>query len=198
VTWTKQQSRSFFLKERAQLNSTDTDHLNRRIASRLLTILTERSVRYLHCFLADSSRHEVDTFLLRHLLQPKLPELMWAAPRIIPGTRIMEHYVWEDATDFTLNRWGIKEPDPITSQGIAVQTIDAVLVPLLAYDRLGNRVGYGGGYYDRFLAQCQQDTVKIGVSFFEPIDAISDVNGWDIQLDLCVTPSTLYRWDPRF
>ena len=124
--------------------------------------------------------------------------MCWVAPRIIPGTKIMQHFVWDDATTFMPNRWGIDEPDPISSQPLATQLIDAVLVPLLAFDKQGYRVGYGGGYYDRFLAGCRPDTMRIGVSFFEPIAAISDVNEWDIPLDLCLTPSTLYRWNSRF
>jgi len=195
VIWTKQQSRAYFLEARSRITPADTEQWSALIAAQLPELLTERSVRYLHSFVADGSRKEVDTFLLRQFLQIKLPDLIWVAPRMIPGTRNIEHFVWDDTTNFTLNRWGIKEPDPYSSQVMNVQSIDAVLVPLLAYDRRGHRVGYGGGYYDRFLAQCRPDTLKIGVSFFEPIDEISDVNAWDIRLDFCVTPFTLYRWD---
>ncbi|WP_373330882.1 5-formyltetrahydrofolate cyclo-ligase [Salmonirosea aquatica] len=192
---TKQQSRVFFLEERAKLTPAETEHLSRLIAGRLFHILTERSVRYLHSFLGADSRQEVDTRLLRQLLQTKIPALDWATPRIIPGTRRMEHYVWDDTTVFSVNRWGIDEPDASSAQIFDLRSIDAVLVPLLAYDRQGNRAGYGGGYYDRFLAECRSDTLKIGLSFFEPIDAISDVNAWDIRLDFCVTPFAVHRWD---
>ena len=195
MSWTKQQSRRYFLEERTSITSADTERWSRLIASQLPQLLVERSVRYLHSFLADGFRKEVDTFLLHQLLSSKLPELVWVAPRIIPDTHLMDHFVWDDATTFTFNRWGIREPDPITSQIIDHQMIDAILVPLLAYDQQGHRVGYGGGYYDRFLAECRPDALKIGVSFFGPIDAIIDVNAWDIKLDLCITPFTIHRWD---
>lgn len=171
---------------------------NAEIATRLGKILAKKPLEVLHSFVADSAKNEVNTLLIRQVLETKFPLLQWAAPRIIPGTRDMQHFLWDDATRFLPNRWGIAEPDPISSQLLDTHLIDAVLVPLLAYDRQGNRAGYGGGYYDRFLAECRSDALKFGVSFFEPIDAISDVNEWDIPLDVCVTPTTVYRWDSIF
>jgi 5-formyltetrahydrofolate cyclo-ligase len=188
---TKQESRDYFLHKRATSNPAD----NARIAAELGRTLTGKPIETIHCFVADNFRKEVDTRSIRRILRAKLPWLRWAVPRIIPSTRNMQHFVWDDGTTFIPNRWGIDEPDPISSQPLDIQRIDAVLVPLLAYDRKGHRVGYGGGYYDRFLAECRPDTWKIGLSFFEPIDAISDVNEWDIPLDVCVTPSTVYHWE---
>jgi 5-formyltetrahydrofolate cyclo-ligase len=65
--------------------------------------------------------------------------------------------------------------------------IDVVFVPLLAYDKQGNRVGYGKGFYDKFLSLCKPEVVKIGLSFFEPEDLIDDVFENDVKLDYCVT-----------
>ncbi len=114
---------------------------------------------------------------------------------MIPGTKAMEHYLWNDETKLVTNRWGIQEPDPETSQPIKIQSIDSILIPLLAFDKKGSRVGYGGGYYDRFLPQCRPDALKIGLSFFEPIEEVEDVADWDVKLDVCVTPTVVYHWD---
>lgn len=198
MSWTKQRSRAYFLEERKKITSAQAEKESERIATGLLEVLAKSPVRYLHSFIADGSRKEVDTRFIRQILQKNLPWLHWAVPRITPGTPKMQHFVWDDATSFIPNRWGIAEPDPISSQLLDTKLIDAVLVPLLAYDRQGNRAGYGGGYYDRFLAQCRADTFKIGLSFFDPIDAISDVNEWDVPLDFCVTPTAVYRWKPIF
>ena len=59
---------------------------------------------------------------------------------------------------------------------------------MLVCDSYGNRVGFGKGFYDRFLANCRSDVITIGLSFFEPIDHISDVEPWDYSLDYCITP----------
>ena len=69
-----------------------------------------------------------------------------------------------------------------------------VFVPLLAFDEKGNRVGYGKGFYDKFLAECKPEILKIGVSFFEPENIIPDVLNTDIQLDLCITPTKVYNF----
>jgi len=91
------------------------------------------------------------------------------------------------------NRWGISEP--FTGEIIDDKEIDLVLVPLLCFDEMGYRVGYGNGYYDKFLANCRKDCLKVGVSFFEPIGEIEDVREFDIRLDYCVTPEKVWRFD---
>jgi 5-formyltetrahydrofolate cyclo-ligase len=69
-----------------------------------------------------------------------------------------------------------------------------VFVPLLACDTKGNRVGYGKGFYDRFLDNCKPNVQKVGLSFFEPIAELKDVNSTDIKLNYLVTPEQVYRF----
>jgi 5-formyltetrahydrofolate cyclo-ligase len=72
--------------------------------------------------------------------------------------------------------------------------IDVVFVPLLAFDKKGHRVGYGKGFYDKFLSECKPETIKIGLSFFEPEELISDVFEDDVTLNYCVTPNGVYAF----
>jgi 5-formyltetrahydrofolate cyclo-ligase len=95
-------------------------------------------------------------------------------------------------TTFTKNRFNIFEPDG--NEVIDPQLIDAVFVPLLAFDSRGYRVGYGKGYYDRYLAGCAQDVVKLGFSYFEAIDMIEDINEFDVPLNYCITPMRVYEF----
>ncbi|MNY64409.1 5-formyltetrahydrofolate cyclo-ligase family protein [compost metagenome] len=69
-----------------------------------------------------------------------------------------------------------------------------VFVPLLAFDIHGNRIGYGKGFYDKFLAECKPETIKIGLSFFEAVNQIDDVFESDIKLDYCVAPEKIYQF----
>jgi 5-formyltetrahydrofolate cyclo-ligase len=69
-----------------------------------------------------------------------------------------------------------------------------VLIPLLAFDRKGHRVGYGKGYYDRFLRTCRKDVVKIGFSYFDPVEKIEDASRYDVRLNYCITPNDIYRF----
>ena len=102
----------------------------------------------------------------------------------------MTNCLLTDNTKFQKNEYNIYEP----VNGIEVPNakIEVVFVPLLAYDKLGNRVGYGKGFYDIFLSKCNEDVIKIGLSFFEPEEIIEDVSPTDIRLDYCVTPKTIH------
>ena len=104
----------------------------------------------------------------------------------------MTHFLLTDSTLIKKNDYNI--PEPIAGIEISNDKIEVVFVPLLAFDSLGNRVGYGKGFYDRFLTNCKPETVKIGLSFFGPEDEISDVFESDIRLDYCVTPNKSYAF----
>lgn len=100
--------------------------------------------------------------------------------------------VVNDNTTFVKNKYGIDEP----ADGLDIfpEEIDLVIVPLLAFDKSGYRVGYGKGYYDKFLKECRPDVIKIGFSYFAPINMIEDVNAFDVKLNYCVTPDTFYEF----
>jgi 5-formyltetrahydrofolate cyclo-ligase len=100
--------------------------------------------------------------------------------------------VVNDETTFELNKYGIAEP--VDGLPMFPEEIDLILVPLLAFDKHGYRVGYGKGYYDKFFKECREDVVKIGISYFDPIDAIDDVNAFDVKLDYCITPHNNYTF----
>src|SRR5690606_35011730 len=104
----------------------------------------------------------------------------------------MTHFLLTEETKIKKNNYNI--PEPISGEEIPSDKIDVVFIPLLAYDIHGNRVGYGKGFYDRFLSECRKDTLKIGLSFFEPENKREDVYEQDIPLDFCITPDTIYTF----
>jgi 5-formyltetrahydrofolate cyclo-ligase len=55
-------------------------------------------------------------------------------------------------------------------------------------------VGYGKGFYDRFLSECNPETIKIGLSFFDAEELIEGVFENDVKLDYCVTPNTVFSF----
>jgi len=93
---------------------------------------------------------------------------------------------------FITNSYGITEP----TQGNAIspELIDMVIVPLISFDKTGNRVGYGKGYYDRFLKKCRKDCLKIGFSYFTPTEKIEDINEFDVPLDYGICPDALHEF----
>ena len=98
----------------------------------------------------------------------------------------------DDNTLFETNKYGIDEP--IDGIDMFSTEIDLVIVPLLCFDTKGYRVGYGKGYYDRFLKTCRKDCIKIGFSYFEPIDKIEDVDKYDVKLNYCITPDKIFTF----
>lgn len=104
----------------------------------------------------------------------------------------MTSVIVNDETIFAPNKFGIDEP--VDGLLMFPEEIDLVIVPLLAFDANGFRVGYGKGYYDKFLKECRLDVVKVGFSYFEPVSMIDDINAFDVKLDYCITPDAVYEF----
>jgi len=141
-------------------------------------------------FYSLSEKKEVNSFILTDYLHFRNPALTIAYPRMNVADTSMEAIGVTADTPFTDNEFGITEP--VGGHLIDPLDLDMVIVPLLAIDKQGHRVGYGKGYYDRFLARCSDDCLKVGVSYFEPVDAIADTHQYDLPLDLCITPEQVY------
>lgn len=147
---------------------------------------------YFHLFLPISRQKEIDTHHILSILQDRDKHVL--IPKVMDDGGL-KHYLLTDTTKFRINAWHI--PEPITGMEIAVEKIDVVFVPLLAFDLKGNRVGYGKGFYDTFLRHCRKDVVKIGLSLFEAETSIDDIEPHDVPLDYCVTPNKTYSFSVR-
>jgi 5-formyltetrahydrofolate cyclo-ligase len=185
----KKELRKKYKELRQQLANEVLEDQSMAIANRLLS-MEIWELTYFHLFLSIEEQKEVDTEFLLQILAGRDKEIVVSKSHF--DTREMTHYLLTDNTRFQKSVYNIYEP----VDGIEVPTtkIDVVFVPLLAYDVHGNRVGYGKGFYDIFLSQCKQDVIKIGLSFFEPEQEITDVQASDIRLDYCVTPMKVYNF----
>ena len=103
------------------------------------------------------------------------------------------HFEIDQNTNFITNKLGIREP--ISKVSFDTSLIEIIIVPLLVFDKNGHRVGYGGGYYDRFMSNINDDVIKVGLSLFDPIDNISDINDKDIPLNFVVTPTSTFNFN---
>lgn len=185
----KKDLRKKYKELRQTLSEEELEDKSLAIANKLLQLDIWDNT-YFHLFLTIEEQKEVDTEYVLQILAGKDKEIVVAKSNF--ETLEMTNFLLTDNTKFQKNDYYIYEP----VDGIEVPTskIDVVFVPLLAYDTLGNRVGYGKGFYDNFLAKCKEDVIKIGLSFFEPEESIDDVSESDIRLDYCVTPMTLYSF----
>lgn len=140
---------------------------------------------YYHLYLPITSKKEVNTEYLLQILQGKDKEVILSKSDF--NTNQLKHYLLTDNTLIKTNKYGI--PEPTNGLEVPVHQIEVVFVPLLAFDKNGHRIGYGKGFYDQFLAQCQPTTLKVGLSFFEPENSFEDILPTDIPLDYCITPA---------
>jgi 5-formyltetrahydrofolate cyclo-ligase len=149
-------------------------------------------IHCVHTYLAMYEQNEIDTRNILGYLEFINPDLQVSVPKVNSETGRIEHYIFKDDMEMLINNFGIAEPTG--GKKIAATDIDVVLTPLIAFDKKGYRVGYGKGFYDKFLQQCRGDVIKIGLSFFEAEDTIDDLNQFDIPLNYCVTPQTIYHF----
>ena len=152
--------------------------------------------RWLHLFLPLARRNEPDTWpIIKRIWAEKLAVRL-AVPVVQADGVSLKHYELTPEMPLLANRWGIPEPEARAATEVPPAAFDAVLVPLLAVDAAGQRVGYGGGFYDRFLAFCRPGTQFIGLNVLdeEPVAVLADVLPTDIPLHACLTPSGLWRF----
>ncbi|GGC25423.1 5-formyltetrahydrofolate cyclo-ligase [Parapedobacter defluvii] len=186
----KQELRKRYREKRINLSTEDFLLLNQRLLEQVHR-LDMAGFSTVHLFLPIEGNREPDTYAVAEWLRHTYPHIRLVLSRTDRITHGMHHFIWAEDTLLKENHWGIPEPENGTA--VSAQEIDAVFVPLLAFDIRGNRVGYGKGFYDRFLAECGPATTKIGLSLFEAEPAIGDTDVYDIPLDCCVTPQQI--WD---
>ncbi|MBC8123241.1 MAG: 5-formyltetrahydrofolate cyclo-ligase [Gemmatimonadaceae bacterium] len=148
---------------------------------------------HLHKLLAGADRARLILAYLPFRKEPDLSALFeelplsWALPRVV-GSRLTWHTY--DSTRLVMSEWGVHEPDP-SCPSIKPDSAALVLVPLVACDERGYRIGYGGGFYDRFLSVHQLAT--LGVGYGEFVLPYIPADPWDQTLDGVVTEAGV-RW----
>lgn len=187
----KAELRKLYKSKREALTESQIDQYSIAIANHALKVDGLWNYQNYHIFLSIDKQKEVNTEFLLSVLQGKDKNVLLSKSDFIQGT--LTHYLLTDNTVIKLNSYGIPEPE----HGIQMHTdqVEVVFIPLLAYDHKGNRIGYGKGFYDRFLAECKPSTLKIGLSFYPAEDKlISDINPNDIPLDYCITPEGVTKF----
>ncbi len=149
-------------------------------------------IKTVHIYLPIKQKNEIDTFPIIHFLRLIAPHVRIVIPRSNFKTFEMQNIICDDNTILSENNYGIMEP--VDGTIVPYQEIDMVICPLLTFDKKGYRVGYGKGFYDRFLTECREDVIKIGLSYFEPIEEIADIETHDVKLNYAISPSKLWTF----
>ena len=173
-------------KERDLLSQDEINKKSQAIRETFLKTNLYKEAQSIFSFISFGS--EVDTHpLAKQILQDgkKL-----GVPYTIPKSRDMIVAGIQDfQRDLESGYYGILAPRKNELDLLEAKNIDLVIVPGLAFDNKGYRVGYGGGYYDTFLAKIRKDTIKVGISFDLQLIEKCPINQFDIPVDFIVTES---------
>ena len=169
---------------RQALSNDQIEDFSLAIANQLLK-LDIWNYSFYHLFLTIEEQKEINTEYILNILAGKDKNIVISKSNFRDYS--MTHYLLTDGTKIIKSDYNI--PEPVDGIEIKSSQLDVVFIPLLTFDKEGHRIGYGKGFYDRFLANCQPETLKIGLSFFEVEEGIFETSDNDVKLDYCVTPN---------
>jgi 5-formyltetrahydrofolate cyclo-ligase len=186
---TKSEARKLYKEKRQSLTATERLKLD----DLLLITFQSAELPFIDALLTYwpiEENNEPDTHLFTEFLKFRNPELKTCYPVSDFSNGTMQAALTDIDTPFTKTELNIFEPQSMVF--LPATAIDMIFVPLLAFDEEGYRIGYGKGFYDKWLADCRSDCIKVGFSYFDPIPQIEGLHEFDIPLDLCITPHNLY------
>lgn len=188
---TIEQLRTAIKQQRAALSASEINQASQAIAAQLIVHPYYQNAENLACYVAHQGE-----------INPKfIWEQAWQDHKnvflpVLDATRDkhLQFVRYRAGDELIKNRFGILEPDINQQDTIVATELDLIIMPLVAFDSHGHRIGMGSGYYDRTLAFMQQRPATpklIGIAYdFQQIETISPTQ-WDIPLDNVITPSNL-------
>ncbi|MBA2744695.1 MAG: 5-formyltetrahydrofolate cyclo-ligase [Flavisolibacter sp.] len=185
----KKEIRSLFRKQRDSITETERMKWDDLLLIQFQTIEMP-FIEFVLSFYPIEENKEINTFIITDSLRFRNPGLRICYPKTSLSENTMDAIICHPDSIFETNPFNI--PEPADTEIAAPEDLDMVLIPLLGFDENGYRVGYGKGYYDRYLKNCREDCLKIGLSYFDPVDRVEDSDEFDVPLDLCITPQRIY------
>lgn len=192
----KAELRKIYLSKRRALDTKSFVLRNEQIKDLFLAYFHDFKIEAVHTFLPISGKNEINTTPILEALRRKNPKLKVVVSKSNLETLEMTSYLLQEKTVLEVNRWGI--PEPVEGVPFDDVKIDIILIPLLIFDKSGHRVGYGKGFYDRFLKKCRPGALKVGLCLEPPVHAIPDIEPNDVMMNYCVTPERVYSFIRSF
>ncbi|NVJ86888.1 MAG: 5-formyltetrahydrofolate cyclo-ligase [Algoriphagus sp.] len=186
----KSEIRKKYKQKRASLSASEKEDRSQAIFNKLVQWLENwNSSKRVHMYFPIQKQGEVNTYPILHWFW----EQGWEVYGSVVDRESDKMFTVRipKGMEFVEDKWGIPVPQPIDK---AIQaSFDLILVPLLAFDQEGWRIGFGKGYYDQFLAALEFEPVKVGLSFFDSEELLPR-EPHDIPLNFCITPEKVIRF----
>ncbi len=185
----KSEIRNLFKQKRKALSDAEKDKLEDLILIQFQQSgisIPQNICTYANCSKLD----ELDPSLIMRYCQFIHPEIRFHYP-VIEGEMMYPVRI-DSNPEFDINVFGIEEP--VGGNKVDFWELDLIIVPLLAFDKKGNRVGFGKGYFDRFLKQCRKDCITIGLSYFDAVENIDDIDKYDVPLQYVINPHQCFSF----
>lgn len=186
---TKKELRTLYRTKRLELLPKEREDRSELICQNLFRHFNLKD-KMVSLYLPIEHFHEINTYKILELGQSL--DVQFAIPKVEAGSNKLSHFTFDSIGQLELSEWGI--PEPKSGKKVQIKDLQFVIIPLLAYDEKGFRVGYGKGFYDVLLKKCSDRCQFIGLSYFDEPAIIDDLHQSDIPLHYCVTPNMVHRF----
>ncbi|MEY4730029.1 MAG: hypothetical protein RL020_1187 [Pseudomonadota bacterium] len=184
----KAELRWVMLDKRDALGEVNRAEFNRIITNKLLVLPEYKAAKTILAYKNIGSEFNTTEFIRDVLASGK----MLVLPKVNKQKKILDTYrVHHPDTQLVEGVWGIAEPDPQKCEPISICEVDFVLVPGLAFDAQGQRIGYGGGYYDKLLVNRNKNAQIIAAAYSIQLVASIPALAYDLKVEKIVTENSI-------
>ncbi len=185
----KAAARKYYREKRMALSNTERSKLDDLLLIQFQTMKLP-FIQTLLSYWPIEENKEPNTHLFTDFIEFRNPEVKICYPKSDFKNILMTAIKTDEETKFKKNSYQIYEP--VNGEVVLPSEIELIFIPLLGFDLEGFRLGYGKGFYDKYLWQCNRECIVIGFSYFDPLDKIDDRNNFDVPLTACITPHKVY------
>ncbi len=188
---TKAEIRAKYLTLRKGLGNKNRQSTDAVLCNLFFDQLPVAEIKHFNSFLPIESKGEPNTWLIIERIHRELPNAITSIP-VINKSGELDAVVLDRDAELHTNAWGISEVHG--GRIISPEEIDLAIVPLLAFSPYGERIGYGKGFYDKFLKRCRRDMLRVGLSAFDADSNLPPPEPHDVPLTHCITPTGVYKF----
>lgn len=190
---TKKEFREFYLEGRSRLSREEVREKSALLFERVCSLEQYKKADIILAYMSAGNEADTGAFVYGCIEDGKTVALPRVEKTEGGGRRLGVYTVKDPVEDTVPGFKGILEPDPLKTRLLEPHEPDLAVVPGIAFDTSGNRIGYGAGYYDRLLPLLRTDCLKVGAAFEMQIADMLPAEQHDFRLDMIVTDErTIY------